>query len=283
LAGAFAEARHSKEKPMPSGLALNGALLAFVAAAALAMGGCLSATNGKNAYGAGGSGFSTGGTGGNTYMPPTCGQTCQDFLVSYGVNDTIWFAWGQNLTGKPTGAQDSYANCPLGGTVHITGTTSVSNGIDSADLTFDFSDCANSNTDYSLTFNGAVTMQGSFEATTQFAALTFSSAALTTSGGIKYLDNPQIGEACDLGCAQQGTGDAWQLSGQLCGRTFDSRTALDTGTSTGSGGTTSTGGSSSACSCFCPDGSDCTGATQPNPCGVDSNGIPEACGCPVGC
>jgi hypothetical protein len=206
----------------------------------------------------------------------------------------VWFAWGQNIAGRSTGTHDITSNCPLGGTVHITGTTMVNNGIDVADLTFDFTDCANSESVYSLTFTGSVTMQGSFEATTGYAALSFSSTSLETTGNVDYYDQPTINETCDLACAQDGTGDAWRLNGKLCGRSFNSDTALDTGTggsSTGSGGSSSggssTGGSStggsSNCACYCPNGMDCTNATGANPCGVDSNGIPEACGCPVGC
>ncbi len=53
--------------------------------------------------------------------------------------------------------------------------------------------------------------------------------------------------------------------------------------SPGAGGSGGSGGTGSDCSCFCPNGSDCTNATEPNPCGVDADGIPDACGCPVDC
>jgi hypothetical protein len=205
--------------------------------------------------------------------------------VAYAVNDTIWFAWGQNLTGRPTGTQDVWGACPLGGSVHITG-SNTNSGVDVVDLTFDFANCHNAASAYDLTFTASVAMHGAFDSNTQIAALTFNTSSLEAAGSLDYWDTPQIAETCDLASRQEGTGDAWHLTGQLCGRPFDSETALDApGGNTGSGGASSgTGGSSSgSCSCFCPDGRDCTGATTANPCGYDANGIPEPCGCPVGC
>ena len=57
-------------------------------------------------------------------------------------------------------------------------------------------------------------------------------------------------------------------AGSVCGRDCNA------GTTT----TTIPGGGN--CNCFCPDGTDCTGGRS---CGVDENGIPNACGCPVNC
>jgi hypothetical protein len=262
-------------------------LLQLIAAATLATGGC--SGSGDDGYGASG-GSST--TSGNTYIAPTCDQTCQDFLVAYGLNDTIWFAWGQHLTGRPSGPQDVTGTCPFGGTVHIIGTTTVSGGFDVVDLTFELASCANSDSVYDLTFTGSVEMDGSFDSDTHYSALLFSSTSLEVSGELDYYDQPQVDESCGLSCAQEGGGDSWKLKGQICGRTFNSETALDTGSetdgSTGSGGGGnssggSNGGGSNSCRCYCPDGSDCTGASEPNPCGVDEYGIPDACGCPVDC
>lgn len=59
-------------------------------------------------------------------------------------------------------------------------------------------------------------------------------------------------------------------AGSVCGRDCNVRT------------TTTTIPGSGNCRCYCQDGRDCTG--QPNNfCGVDSNGIPNVCGCPVNC
>ena len=65
------------------------------------------------------------GTGGSGNPRPTCGQTCQDYLVGLAVNDTVWFLWNQNIAGRPVGNIDVSASCPLGGSAHITGMTSI--------------------------------------------------------------------------------------------------------------------------------------------------------------
>ncbi len=135
-----------------------------------------------------------------------------------------------------------------------------------------------------------VIMDGSFAASTNFAAETFSAPKLAVSGGLKWRDQPTIDQACDVSVTQRGTGDSSKLGGTVCGRDFDENSLLSGGPSNATGGSGQGGSSATAgtvgadCSCFCPDGSGCTdrGNTS-NPCGVDADGIPNACGCPVGC
>jgi hypothetical protein len=238
-----------------------------------------------------GTGASNGYAGSSMYQPPTCDQGCQDYLVAYALNDTLWFAWNQKLAGKPVGMQDTTASCALGGSVHITGFDEVlASGATSTDMLFSFADCANANQTYDLTFSGEVSMEGSLDPNVDFAALTFSVPQLEVRGALDWLDDPEIDQSCPVNFSQQGTGDSFALAGRVCGRTFDEDSLARAGSSNGnggssnaSGGSSSTSGSGNACTCFCPDGSDCTGAPGPNPCGVDADGIPEACGCPVGC
>jgi len=253
-------------------------------AAHLSISGCSNYDTGENGYG--------GSSGGATHTPATCGQKCQDYLVAHGLNDTIWFLWNQLIAGRKSGMQDTSGMCPLGGSAHITGTTGVSNGLDTADVVFELAACGKSNSMYSLTFTGEVSMVGSFMSSSDFTAMTFSSPSLDVSGGLDYLNDPAIDEACPVSFAQDGSGKSGTLSGRVCGREFNSETALDLGSggssAGGSGGGSGAsgsgaGGSGNACRCYCPNGNDCTGATQSNPCGVDVNGIPEACGCPVNC
>ena len=250
--------------------------------------------------GSAGQGFggSTAAGGGTTYAPPRCDQTCQDYLVAHGLNDTVWFLWNQNVAGRPSGMTSKTGTCSLSGTFTITGTDSVaSNGITTTDMVFDLQACEHSGNLYSLALTGAVEMVGSFDSAQDFAALTFSASPLVASGELQLWDNPKIDQSCPVSFAQDGIGNG-TLTGQVCGRKFNSKTAFDssTGTSGGAGssstGGTSAGGGSSLggssgtgadCRCYCPDNSDCTGASSPNPCGVDADGIPEPCGCPVGC
>jgi hypothetical protein len=211
------------------------------------------------------------------------------------LNNTVWFLWNQLVAGRPSGTKNTAGSCPLGGSVAITGTTSVAdNGINTADVVFALEGCTNSNAVMSLTFTGEVTMEGSFRSDTDFMAMTFTSPSLQASGTLDYYDDPEIAETCDVTFAQNGTGESGTLNGRICGRQFNSQTALDPSSGTGgsgAGGSAGSGGSSggaagsagNGCRCTCPDDSDCTGATVPNPCGVDADGIPEVCGCPIGC
>lgn len=281
-------------------------------AAVLAAAGCSSSDFPGGAAGSagtsGGSGSSgtSGGVGGaggsSSYVPPTCDQGCQDYFVGYALTDVIWFLWNSTIVGHPSGAQDLMGTCPLGGGAHITGTTSVSGDTNTADLVFDLESCASSEDVYELTFTGSVTMEGSFDsnaAGTDFAAVTFDAATLDASGVLHYYpdDDPAIDDTCPLRVAQSGAGDSFDISGKRCGRTFDKTSREWNGGNRGTGGTSGSGGvggaggaggtagasGSASCACLCPDGSDCTDATEPNPCGVDADGIPNACGCPVDC
>lgn len=242
-----------------------------------------------------GAGATGSGGSGSSYMPATCDQGCRDYLVAWALQDTIWFLWNQKLAGHPVGAQDIVGSCPLGGTVHITGSDDVADGTTTTDLVFQLDDCQNSQKLYSLTFTGSVSLEGSFNRETSFTAEVFSVAPLTVSGSLEWLDNPSIDESCDVMFSEQRGGADTSLSGRACGRDFNESSLQTSGGGMsgqgGGGGTAGSGtaGSSTAgtagsdCSCYCPDGSDCTGAKGSNPCGVDADGIPEPCACPVDC
>ena len=254
-----------------------------------------SSPDGSGATGATGNGStSSGGSGSGgsapAYVPPSCGQGCQDYLVAWALDDTIWFLWNQKVAGHPSGVQDLMGPCPLGGTVHITGTDSVADGITTTAIKLELDACENANQQYDLTFSGTVSMDGSFDSDTSFGAEVFDAPGISVGGALHWLDDPPIEQGCDVTFTQRGTGKASTLNGRVCDRDFD-ESSLDQGSGSaagtagaGQGGSSSTAGSSgSDCSCFCPDGSDCTGVKTSNPCGVDADGITNACACPVGC
>jgi hypothetical protein len=252
---------------------------------------CSSTQSGSDGAGASSSYGAASSSGGSpTYVAPKCEQGCQDFLVGFALDDTLWFLWNQKLAGHPVGVQDIMGTCPLGGTAHITGMDGASNGTTTTDIQFALDACENSNTQYHLSFTGTVTMEGSFDSDT-FAAETFSAPGLDVSGDLKWRDKPTIDQSCDVIVNQRGTGDSAKLTGTVCGRDFDETSLLPAGGSgtttggTGSGGASATAGTSGVdCSCFCPDGSSCTAKSNTsNPCGVDTDGIPNACACPVDC
>lgn len=221
---------------------------ALIAGAAWA--GCINTSVGDG--GAGGSGGipTVSGAGGSqpVYMPPRCGQTCQDYLVGLALDDTVWLLYNQNIAGMPAGANDKSATCPLGGTAHITGTTAVaSNGITTLHLVFDLSSCQNSGSLFSLTFTGSVSMDGTFQnAATKFTSVTFSASSLQATGSLKIYDDPAIGETCDVAETQQDSSGSGTIDGRVCGREFSSANALSVSTSSGSGGSGGNGGGTGA-------------------------------------
>jgi hypothetical protein len=155
----------------------------------------------------------------------TCGQTCQDNEVGYGLDKTIWVLWNEYFAGQPSGAQNKTVNCPLGGTAQITGTTGVaSNGIDTVHLTLVLQNCANSNTGFSLAFTGTLTWDGSFNGSVG-NTLTFKSASLVISGDIALYNNPTVDETCAVSLTDSydknsSTQPSW-LNGVICGRTVN--------------------------------------------------------------
>ncbi len=253
---------------------------------------CSSTQSGSDGAGASSSyGASSSSGGASTYVAPECDQGCQDFLVGFALDDTLWFLWNQKLAGHPVGVQDIMGACPLGGTAHITGIDGASNGTTTTDIQFALDACENSNEQYHLTFTGTVSMEGSFDSDT-FTAETFSAPGLDVRGDLKWRDKPTIDQSCDVIVNQRGAGDSAKLTGTVCGRDFDENSLVPAGsgtatggTGTGSGGSSATAGTSGVdCACFCPDGSNCTGkGNTSNPCGVDTDGIPNACACPVDC
>jgi hypothetical protein len=243
--------------------------------------------SGANGSGANGSGANGSGGSGQTYVPPTCGQPCQDYLVGWALDDTVWFLWNQKVAGHPVGVQDIMGPCPLGGSVHFTGMDGVAGGTTTTAIQVLLDACENANEQYDLTFTGTVSMDGSFNSDTSFGAEVFSAPGLDVTGTLSWLDDPPIEQGCDVTVSQRGVGKSSTLSGRVCGRDID-KSELDpassSGGGSGQGGSSATAGSTgSDCSCFCPDGRDCTDAQIANPCGVDTDGIPNACACPVDC
>lgn len=198
-----------------------------------------------------------------------CGQTCQDYLLGWALNDSFWLLWNQYVKGTTVGIKDLSGSCPFGGTFHLTGTTSLdANGTDHVDVRLELTDCANTAARYSLTFTGTLRVIGTFEGAESAAALTFTGSPLTATGNLKYLDNPAVLSHCDVVEVQQGIGESGTLDGRACEREFSSATALRaTNTTSGPSGS---GGSSS--------GGSTGGGGGPTRLGACSNASPCASG-----
>lgn len=163
----------------------------------------------------------------NVCRAQTCDQACQDAIVAYAIDDTIWLLNNEDLAGIPVGNQDKTAACPLGGTVHITGTTgaSSSTAIETLSLTFDLQACAHSNTTYSLAFTGKLSATGTFSTDhTGPNAVTFASSSLTITGKVQPsgVAAVAVSETCPVSLTdayRQVAGETGWLNGEICGRT----------------------------------------------------------------
>jgi len=137
-----------------------------------------------------------------------------DARVVYGVLDTEIFLYDQLLVGQPSGNQDISGDCPLGGTVHVVGTTAQAESA-SVDLVFSLTDCANVGAGYDLALTGDLSMSGSFSSS-GYKALATASDALTVTGTADAID---VDDTCVLAVTDQGSaGEASHVAGEWCGR-----------------------------------------------------------------
>jgi hypothetical protein len=161
--------------------------------------------------------------------PRVCEQACRDYLVSFGLLDTLLGLYAANIEGNPPGPLNTVADCPLSGSTLITGSVEITDaGLAAANVSFSLRDCESSDVPYHLTFDGRVSLQGAFGgvgATT----LSFASDALTVSGTLMFRDNPAVDETAALSATQQVTDGGEILSGQVGGRAFSSETAYSLG------------------------------------------------------
>ncbi len=201
--------------------------------------------------GAGGTGAVSGSSGGSSgNAAARCGQACQDDEVAFAVDNAGWLLYNQDVAGQPSGNITRSVACPLSGQVDITGSVSTSNnGITTAELTFAMTGCGVAAADYTLTYTGTLTMNGTFTANVQ-NDITFKSSNLTIGGQLKVLDDPSIDETCDVSVTDTwdyNPADSAGLNGAVCGRATESGSG--NASSGGSGGTGSnTGGSAGSTS-----------------------------------
>jgi hypothetical protein len=127
------------------------------------------------------------------------------------------------LQGKPVGAQDQTAPCPLGGTAHVFGnaTSNALQGATNVQLTYVFDHCGYQRQDtdpdqnYSMTLTGTTTETGTIALQpTSTTSLTLKSDAMTFTGTVHDPPVDYSAGECALELGQDGN----QLSGKICAR-----------------------------------------------------------------
>lgn len=150
----------------------------------------------------------------STSPSASCDQSCQDENTAYGLAHVFNFIWNQNFAGQPTGSHDINVSGPQGGSIHITGTTDFSNGINTAHLVFEMTNCKGLDENYSLTFTGLVNIDGTFSST--YKALAYVSSQLTYQGTVGKNANSPVNATCSISINETLS----HLSGTICGREF---------------------------------------------------------------
>jgi len=145
---------------------------------------------------------------------------------SSGTSDLAWALisgvddlYAQQVGGKPVGAQDQTADCPFGGTSHVTGTTDVpSDGSQHVDLSYELTDCRigpiNSTGELhaDLTLSGTLSTKGFFADPT--VELVYASDELAMHGTTSHGGSEvQVAESCEVHINRQSS----TVNAILCG------------------------------------------------------------------
>jgi hypothetical protein len=164
--------------------------------------------------------------GGNVGTPPApvpCEEECQDQVALRAVREMTKLAYNILLQGKPVGEQDARSPCPLGGSVHVSGsaTSNAAQGATMVDLTYEFATCGHLELDedpeatYRMTLTGTLAQAGTLAAQpTATTALILRSDAMTLAGTVHDPPIAYGAEDCVLELGQDGN----DLSGMFCGK-----------------------------------------------------------------
>jgi hypothetical protein len=155
--------------------------------------------------------------------PPPCDQSCMDATALLALRNAIKLMYNRTLQGMPVGMQDKMADCPLGGTAHVTGTatSNANQGTTTVGLTYAFESCAYSATDtdpsqtFSVTLTGSIVESGVLSSQpSSTTSLRFQSTSVTITGSVYTPPIHYEADACALDIGQNGN----DVSGTLCER-----------------------------------------------------------------
>jgi hypothetical protein len=161
--------------------------------------------------------------------PATPSQAQIDRHAGWGIIDGVVDIYNQNLAGRPSGSQNITATCPSGGSVRITGSTSVDTrtSITSVNLSYAMTDCQvietlGGGTVVSLKFNGTVTEVGSWNIPSYknsgYHATSLIMSGTDTSTGFT---DASLTQTCDVNLTHSISGQSNTEAGTICGRTVN--------------------------------------------------------------
>ena len=159
--------------------------------------------------------------------PSTLSQTTVDDDTAIALADGADDIYNQNLAGKTTGNQSVTANCPVGGSVHITGTVGFdsTHNITTVNLTYVMTGCKVSvvspmgGVNVALSMDGTMTETGSWDGST-YQSVNYQAMGLTMSGTDQRSGYAQatIAQTCDVGLTANQSGSTVTTSGTICSR-----------------------------------------------------------------
>lgn len=159
-------------------------------------------------------------------------QSILDVDLVWAIQNGIADIFNQNVTGTPVGPKNITGNCPVGGSVVITGTTSHpdSTGTTTIDLAYAMTGCkiaktttqGNTHVTVALTLDGTVMEKGSWNNNTGFLSKNYSSQSLTMAGTAErtgFLD-AKVDQTCEIATSLTRKAGSTQGStaGAICGR-----------------------------------------------------------------
>ncbi len=139
---------------------------------------------------------------------------------AYVLVDSIWTLHNLYIAGSSVGDKDiSDADCPGGGTVSIVGTSSVSDGMNTRDLTYTFNNCVCAEESGTVTFNnGSCRQKGSWEQD-EYQQIFYSGTSTMYFSSLDAFGPEYDGGIgnCEFNINEEMWVGDWSYSGSLCG------------------------------------------------------------------
>ncbi len=141
--------------------------------------------------------------------------------LTWGIMDAVKDIYNQNVAFQSS-IVNKTVNCPVGGTVKITGTATSNSGSTTVNLKYEMAGCkvmsvsSDKSLQTSLTMNGTINEKGFWNSTSK--SLSYSAAPLSYAGTLTRTNcgTVTINETCEVNISKTDSG----TTGYLCGSAF---------------------------------------------------------------